>query len=344
VLVLSKLGALWLAAGLVPAPAAQTSTAEKRALAEWVRVEKVVDADTLHVRRGGRIDKLRLLSVDTEERLGPGHAASSTKPQTVFGEECALWAQKLFADLAVEGAPAEVGLVFPGGAEKRDVFGRTLCHVLLPDGTNYELLLVQLGRSPYFNKYGNDLLDHEGLQAAQRAARKAKLGIWNPATNEPATPGAPAAKRPYPELIAWWNARAIAVEGFRKRAAADPAAVADAEEPESLERASRAGTEVDVFGEVDRVFDESDGGRTVLFRTSRRDRALRVSIPPGRREAHAVLQLDALEREFRQNYVWVRGVVRGNARGSSFAMRSEGPDAWRRAGPEPALPAPATSR
>jgi micrococcal nuclease len=306
--------------------------------AQWVELERVVDGDTLHVRRAGKLEKLRLLSVDTEERLGPGHASTPSKPQTVYGEECAIWAEKLFASLAKDGEKPRVGLIFPGLQEKRDVYGRLLCHVLLPDGTNFNLMLVQVGRSPYFNKYGTDLIDPEGFAAAQIAARRAQLGIWNPATNVAQTPGAPSAKRPYAELLAWWNARAIAIDGYRKRAAADPARVADAEDPESLTHAVASGAEIDVFGEVDRLFDEKDGSRTVLFSTGVRDQALRVRIPAATHDAHDVLRLRDATREYRQNFFWVRGRVETGARG--FEMRSKGPDQWRRAGPEPGLPAP----
>ncbi len=316
----------------------QGTSTERKTEADWVEVDKVVDGDTIHVRRGGKVEKLRLLSVDTEERFGPGHTGTATKPLTVFGEETALWAEKLFGDLAKSGAPVKVGLLFPGGAEQRDVYGRLLSHVLLPDGTDYNLMLVQLGKSPYFNKYGNDLLDHAAFVAAQRSAREAKLGIWDPSTNEPKTPGAPESKRPYAELIAWWNARALAVESWRKRAASEPGKVADAEDPATLERAARAGTEVEVFGEVDRIFPERNGDKTVLFRTSEKGEATRVVIPAAFASDHDKLDLTALTREFRQNYVWVRGVVRRGTRG--FEMRSDGPERWRRAGPEPALPPP----
>lgn len=327
-----------LAAGAQTAAGAKTARADRKTEAEWVEIERVVDGDTIHVRRAGRVEKLRLLAVDTEERLGRGHASSPTKPQTVYGEECALWAEKLFADLETadletKGGKVRIGLVFPGRVEARDVYGRLLCHVLLPDGTDYNLMLVRLGRSPYFNKYGNDLVDHAAFVAAQTAARRAKIGIWNPATNEARTPGAPSAKRPYAKLLPWWNARAVAVDTYRERAAKETDAVVEAEDPESLARAARSGHEVEVFGEIDRLFDESDGSRTVLFRANEKDRALRVRIPLASRAAHEAFAWSSITRDFRQNYVWVRGRVELLERG--FGMRSEGADRWRRAGPEP---------
>ena len=321
----------------VAEPQASVAAPKAKAAAEWVELDRVVDGDTIRVRRHGRSESLRLISVDTEERLGPGHPATATKPQTVFGEETALWAVKLFEGLSKDGRPPKVGLVFPDGAEKRDVYDRLLCHVLLPDGSDYNLMLVKLGKSPYFNKYGNDPIDDPAFSAAQRAARQEKLGIWDPATNDPKTPGAPSAKRPYPELIAWWNARSIAVDGWRKRSAVVPSSV-DAEDPEALERAAASDADVDVFGELERIFDEKDGERTVLFRHGEKRPALRVVIPEASKDAHRPLDLDLATREFHQNYVWVHGRIGRGARG--YEMRSEGPDRWRRAGPEPALPPP----
>ena len=49
-------------------------------------VAKVVDGDTIHVMRNGELEKLRLLSVDTEEKLS-GRSFSPSKPETIFGQE-----------------------------------------------------------------------------------------------------------------------------------------------------------------------------------------------------------------------------------------------------------------
>src|SRR5688572_15294746 len=155
---------------------ARARLAHEVAPAELLEIERVVDGDTVWVRRAGAVEKLRLLSVDTEERLGKGHAASATKPQTVFGEETALWATELLLKGAKDGAKARVGVLFPDGREQRDVFGRLLCHLMLPDGTDYNLLLVEQGWSPYFTKYGHDTVCHAAFVAAQAEARKAGRG------------------------------------------------------------------------------------------------------------------------------------------------------------------------
>jgi endonuclease YncB( thermonuclease family) len=325
-------------------PAAPAARPASKPVAELYEIEKVVDGDTIHVRYHGGIEKLRLCSVDTEEKIGVSAGESGTKPSTVFGEECALWAQEFFADLAQPGETPRIGILFPEGREQRDAYGRLLCHVLLPDGTDFNLLLVRLGKSPYFNKYGNSVVCHDAFVAAQREAREKQLGIWNPQTNVPKTPGAPSARRPYETLLPWWEARAQAIDEFRKQAKADPDHVIDAEWPASLERGAQSGAkgeDVAVFGSIDKLFDEQGGDWTVLLRSEDKKRALRVRIPREARDKFATLGLPHFNDEFRQNYFWVRGRVSANARG--FELRSEDPADWRIAEPafQAAKPAPA---
>ncbi|HVS12171.1 MAG TPA: thermonuclease family protein [Planctomycetota bacterium] len=343
-LALCALSASPLAAVPVAAQAGEAAAAwHPGAPAELFEVVEVVDGDTLHVLRGGRLEKLRLASVDTEEKLSSGASRDPLKPRTVFGEECALWAKRFFADLAEDGARPKVGLLFPDAAaaggersrEARDVYGRLLCHVILPDGRDFNLLLVQLGKSPYYNKYGNDLLCHEAFVAAQREARARKIGIWDPRTNRPRTAGAPRARRDYARLLAWWEARAQAVEAYRARRADNPAGTADAEDPASLSAAARSGDEVAVFCSVDRLFDERDGSLTVLMRAVEPERALRVSLAAERRGAFDAHELARRSEPFRQNYLWAHGRLERDRRG--WRMEVSEPSRLALAGPEPAL-------
>ncbi len=297
---------------------------------ELFDITRVVDGDTVYIKYRGKEEKLRLLSVDTEEKMD----VSATKPATVFGQECALWAEEFFAAQAKEGKPAQIGVIFPGGAERRDIYGRLLCHVVLADGTDFNLKLVQLGKSPYFNKYGNSLVCHEQFVEAQKAARKSQLGIWNPKTNQPAEEGRAAAHRPYEELLAWWDVRAVAIDNFRTRNAKDPLKWIDAEAPESLEAAVKSGKEVNVFCNLNRIFDEDDGSKTFLMRSGDKRRSLRVLVAGDKFEAHAKrFDFDALQSEFKQNYLFVRGKVVQGKRG--FELISVDPAQWSLAGPDP---------
>lgn len=301
---------------------------------ELYEVVRVVDPDTIHVRRNGEIEKLRLLSVDSEEKISGGYQSSDPlKPATVYGEECALWAEEFFAERARDGEPARVGLVFPGGVEARGNYGRLLCHVVLEDGTDFNLMLVEMGISPYFNKYGNSRICHEEMVAAQRVARERQLGIWNPATNRPENAGEPAAVRPYDLLLPWWDARARAIDGYRQRAQSDPDRVVWAERPDELERGVRASQDgdVEVFASIFRIFDEDSGDRTFLMRGDP-DRALRIRVSKSALAAFDQLDLAGTTESLKQNYLWVRGRVRASRRGG-FEMQADDPGAWRIAEP-----------
>jgi endonuclease YncB( thermonuclease family) len=291
-----------------------------------VDVVEVIDGDTLTVRLDGEVVSLRLLSVDTEEKIRGAASGSASKPETVFGEETKLWAKELFAGL---GAPPRVGLAFPEG-RRADVYGRLLTHVILPDGRDYNLLLVELGKSPYFDKYGYSRRMHAEFVAAEARARAAELGIWNPATNRARTSGAPSAVRPYAELLPWWEARAQAIEAFRGRAEGEPGRWILAEDSAALQLAfetarSDPAARVGVLAEIERLFEESDVSLTVLLHPGDAQHALRAELPAAlRAELEPVLR--ATTGEFRQNYLVVTGRMERNARG--FALRGAGRVDW----------------
>lgn len=323
--------------GLASAPHQEASPAPEGAL-ELFDVERVVDGDTLHVRVDGERVKLRLLSVDTEEKLTGRANISPTKPETVFGEASALWAQEFFDGLAPEGQVPQVGLGFPDGEERYDVYGRLLCHVLLADGSDFNLQLVREGWSPYFNKYGNSRINHVGFVEAQALAQREQLGIWNPGTNRSSDPESPSARRPYAALLPWWDARADAIERFRQRHAENPIRYVDAEDPENLEWAAmacEAGARVEVFGSIFRLFDEDDGSTTLLFRTGVPDSAFRARIPARFKDELAPLHLEARATgEFIQNYLVVAGEVRRDNR-EGYELLLTNLEQLRIAGPEP---------
>ena len=87
---------LFLAALAISAPAlprsqeavAEATSVKASAFSEEgpFEVAQVVDADTIHVHRDDKVEKLRLLSVDTEERQWGRQGYSSSKPETA--SEC----------------------------------------------------------------------------------------------------------------------------------------------------------------------------------------------------------------------------------------------------------------
>lgn len=294
---------------------------------ELFDVLRVIDGDTLWIERDGRREKLRLLAVDTEEKFME-QDLSASKPSTRYGDVVMGWTQGFFTPRAADEGPVRVGLRFPGGVESYDPYGRLLCHVVTDRGVDFNLLLVRMGLSPYFNKYGNSRVDHDAFVRAQERARAEKRGLWNAETNKGGN------QRPYARLLPWWQARADAVEAFRRHAVEDPLHWIAADEPDALQRALDVGGEqVTLLALVDRFFDEEDGSRTVLLRGGDRARSVRVRIDPKDLEAMGEADLEGSQEDFRQNYLLVTGDLVQGARG--FDLVVAGPGAWRRAGPEP---------
>ncbi|MBI1383125.1 MAG: hypothetical protein GC161_18810 [Planctomycetaceae bacterium] len=300
--------------------------------AETFRVTDVIDGDTIRIDYRGKSESLRLLSVDAEEKLSPRARTDGSKPETLFGEATRVWARGFFAEHAKVGDELRVGLIFPGKSESRDVYGRLLCHVVLPDGRDFNLLLVREGWSPYFTKYGYSSLCHDAFAAAQLLARSEQRGMWNPKVNEPEKVGAPKVARPYDRLLPWWEASAQALANYEARRKESPDTVLFAESADELAAALARGKPVEVFGSVFRLFEESDGSQTVLLRSPEPERALRLVIPRAQRAALAGLALETRTEEFVQNHLVARGTLTQGPRG--FEMRIESADRLAPAGPE----------
>lgn len=338
---ISLFAAPLVASPLVLAPAPQDRAATQRAplatptevLAacvtekptELFTVTYVVDGDTIHIERGGEREKLRLLSIDTEEKYNKSNT-STTKPYTRFGELATGWAQGFLMPRSPLEGEVKVGLRFPGGVESYDVYGRLLCHVVTAEGIDFNLLMVRTGLSPYFNKYGNSRIDHERFMAAQKAAQAEERGVWDQRTNSGGK------RRPYAQLVPWWQVRADAVQAHRDLAAKDALRYVSSDEPDALEASIAKGPrEVTMLALVDRFYEEEDGSRTVLLRGGDKKRAVRVTIPKELRKAMEKHDLDNSFKEFRQNYWLIDGTLQEGARG--FDLVGASVEDWRLAGP-----------
>lgn len=295
--------------------------------AELFAVTRVVDGDTIWIEREGEREKLRLLSVDTEEKMTTGNSSAS-KPGTAYGERVAGWTQGYFSPRVGDEGPVRVGLRFPPGGEARDVYGRLLCHVVTAEGVDFNLLLVRSGMSPYFNKYGSSRIDHERFVEAQASAKRDGVGIWE---DDQRRAGA---TRPYAQLIPWWDARAEAVDRFRQVAKEKPLFALEADDPDALQAALDGGSEwVMILGLIDRIFEEDDGSRTLLLRGGDKKRSLRVKVPAEQVHELAAVDLEGAQAEYRQNYLHFAGALRWGSRG--FDLVHVIPSKIRRAGPEP---------
>jgi len=177
-----------------------------------INVVKVVDGDTLHVNLNGKVERIRLTNVDTEESHPGG-----TKPVTDLGIRTSQMAKEYF-NIVEGGAAVIVDLEFDTDdpAEEclkihRDNFGRILCYVL-KNNENYNLKLIEEGWSPYFEKYGRARVYHTESTNAERLAQSKNLLIWNNIENQSGH-----TRGNYSELKNWWNTRALIVEDYRQQ-------------------------------------------------------------------------------------------------------------------------------
>jgi endonuclease YncB( thermonuclease family) len=186
-------------------------------------VTKITDGDTLRV--DGLDSSLRLLGMDCEETFKSekdrrlfengweqyleakrGDSKHPVKAATPLGEEAKEWAKQFF-----DGA-SHVRLERDDPKEIRDRFGRYLAYAFAMKGgkwVNYNVEAVRAGMSPYFSKYGYSRRYHQEFVDAEREARAAQRGIWDPQ------------KMHYPdydERKPWWTARAEFIAEFDRQA------------------------------------------------------------------------------------------------------------------------------
>ena len=183
----------------------------------------VKDGDTIAVQ--GADASLRLLGIDTEEiftnpedraaarrdfekylERARGDSRRPTKTGTPMGMLAKQWAEGFFRGVRT------VRLQRNNPKELRGRFGRYLAYVFAKkDGhwLNYNVECVRAGMSPYFTKYGYSKRFHRDFVQAEKEARAAGAGIWDPDTKH---------YRDYDERKAWWTARAEFIAAFDRKA------------------------------------------------------------------------------------------------------------------------------
>jgi micrococcal nuclease len=130
--------------------------------ASTVRVERVVDGDTILVRLDGHRERVRYIGIDTPESVKPGGRVQC------FGKAAATANERLVAGRSVR-------LVYD--AERRDRFGRLLAYVWRGDlFVNAEL--IRLGYAKPLEIEPNVTHAAE-LRRLAAAARRGRLGLWN---------------------------------------------------------------------------------------------------------------------------------------------------------------------
>lgn len=125
---------------------------------ELLRVERVVDGDTLIVATVGRV---RLIGVDTPESVHP------RQPVQEFALEAAAFLRR-----TVNGR--EVRLEY--GFQRHDRYRRTLAYVFLADGTFVNEEIIRQGYGFAYTRFPFKYL--ERFRQLEREAREQGRGLW----------------------------------------------------------------------------------------------------------------------------------------------------------------------
>lgn len=134
--------------------------------ADLHQVVKVVDGDTLDVKINGKVERLRLIGIDTPETVDP------RKSVQCFGIEASNKAKELLIGKSV-------GLEADESQGEKDKYGRLLRYVILPDGTNFNLFMIREGYAHEYT-YDEAYKYQAQFKSAQEEAIAGEKGLWNP--------------------------------------------------------------------------------------------------------------------------------------------------------------------
>jgi endonuclease YncB( thermonuclease family) len=128
------------------------------------KVDRVIDGDTVDVVINGKIERLRLIGIDTPETVHP------SKPVECYGTEASNKAKEL-----LEGS--WITLEKDDSQGEVDTYGRLLRYVFLSDGSNFNLLMVREGYA-YEYTYDGAYTYQSEFKHAQEYAAENRIGLW----------------------------------------------------------------------------------------------------------------------------------------------------------------------
>lgn len=127
-------------------------------------VSSVTDGDTIKVVVDGKIEKVRLLGIDTPETRDP------RKPIQCFGKEASDYAKSLLQGQYVR-------LETDSTQGDKDKYNRLLRYVYLENGTEVNANLVENGYAVAYVRY--PVKNMENYKRLQEKARNNNVGLWS---------------------------------------------------------------------------------------------------------------------------------------------------------------------
>lgn len=149
-------------------PPVATTPSQAPIQSDLYTVTNVVDGDTIDVNINGKIERLRLIGMDTPETVDP------RKPVQCFGKEASDKAKALLTGKKVrlEADPTQGEL---------DKYQRLLRYVFIEDGTFFNKWMIASG---YAHEYTYNLPYKymDKFKQAQRVAQQQTKGLWSSTT------------------------------------------------------------------------------------------------------------------------------------------------------------------
>ncbi|TDF87929.1 thermonuclease [Paenibacillus piri] len=139
----------------------QSKSAATAAGRESVKVERVVDGDTLEIKLNGKKEKVRLIGIDTPETKKPN------TPVMFYGKEASDYTKKRLENKTVE---------LEWDVERRDKYARLLAYVWIGDEL-YNRTLVKEGYARIAT-FPPNVKYVELFKKDQEEARKKEKGLW----------------------------------------------------------------------------------------------------------------------------------------------------------------------
>lgn len=127
----------------------------------------MIDGDTIQVTINGKVQKVRMIGVDTPESVDP------RKPVQCFAKEAAARTKQLLLNKSVSLAADKT-------QGDKDIYGRLLRYVIL-NTTNINKQLINEGYAHEYT-YVFPYTYQTVFRQAQKAARGAQRGLWSPKT------------------------------------------------------------------------------------------------------------------------------------------------------------------
>lgn len=145
----------FIARGLLPAQSTPTPPTKTATTQEAPTVTRILDGDTIELADGTRIRYAGIDAPELHERFGTAAYELNTK--------------------LVKGKVVRLEL----SEEKKDLYGRTLAYVYLPDGTFVNEKMIEEGYATVlaYNKMKKPLY-YDQFLATQKKAQQEKRGMW----------------------------------------------------------------------------------------------------------------------------------------------------------------------